>query len=68
MEKTTEEKNKQEKANPLTGVQIPVDVESLCIVQNQAQTIKAWATINNSLEIDYLVEPILRELATILAE
>lgn len=68
MEKTTEEEIKQEKANPPAGIQIPVDVESLCVIQNQAQTIKAWATINNSLEIDYLVEPILRELATILVE
>ena len=68
MEKTTEEEIKQTEPNPTTGIQIPVDVESLCIIQNQARTIKAWATINSSLEIDYLVEPILRELADILVE
>lgn len=65
---TTEEKNTYGEPNPPTSIQIPVDVESLCIIQNQARTIKAWATINNSLEIDYLVEPILRELATILVK
>lgn len=68
MEKTTEEEIKQEKVNPPASIQIPVDVESLCTIQNQAQTIKAWATINSSLEVDYLVEPILRELATILVK
>lgn len=65
---TTEEEIKQEKTNPPTSIQIPVDVESLCTIQNQARIIKAWATINSSLEIDYLVEPILRELADILTE
>lgn len=65
---TTEEKNTYGEPNPPASIQIPVDVESLCIIQNQARTIKAWATINNSLEIGYLVEPILRELATILVK